>query len=145
MAPHYRNKLKEITMYVSDTMLNHDRMYEVAEANPYKGVKAGNCNVTQCQKWGASSWNDATKAWYCESCATEIKKFSNGLFEVFINKDNHFDYDTEVFVKKVLSYQGKIKESKKPILQFKRYGEKLGRNSLCSCGSGIKYKKCCIK
>ena len=25
-----------------------------------------------------------------------------------------------------------------------RYGEKVGRNDLCPCGSGVKYKKCCI-
>ena len=26
---------------------------------------------------------------------------------------------------------------------IKRVGEKVGRNSPCPCGSGIKYKKCC--
>ena len=27
--------------------------------------------------------------------------------------------------------------------QFKRENKKIGRNELCSCGSGKKYKKCC--
>jgi hypothetical protein len=26
----------------------------------------------------------------------------------------------------------------------RRYGEKVGRNDLCPCGNGVKYKKCCI-
>lgn len=29
------------------------------------------------------------------------------------------------------------------IKTYKRIGEKAKRNSICSCGSGIKYKKCC--
>lgn len=28
--------------------------------------------------------------------------------------------------------------------QYKRDMPKIGRNALCSCGSGFKYKKCCI-
>jgi preprotein translocase subunit SecA len=28
-------------------------------------------------------------------------------------------------------------------LQQRRVGEKVGRNDLCPCGSGKKYKKCC--
>ena len=27
---------------------------------------------------------------------------------------------------------------------YKRKEKKIGRNDLCSCGSGKKYKKCCI-
>ena len=30
-----------------------------------------------------------------------------------------------------------------PVQQVKRTGEKVGRNDLCPCGSGKKYKKCC--
>ncbi|OSB19535.1 hypothetical protein B2H94_09980 [Clostridium sporogenes] len=28
---------------------------------------------------------------------------------------------------------------------FTRYSKKVGRNNLCPCGSGKKYKKCCGK
>jgi len=27
---------------------------------------------------------------------------------------------------------------------FKPYGKKIGRNTPCPCGSGRKYKKCCL-
>ncbi|MCG8572964.1 MAG: SEC-C domain-containing protein, partial [Spirochaetes bacterium] len=27
---------------------------------------------------------------------------------------------------------------------FRPYGKKIGRNSPCPCGSGKKYKKCCL-
>ena len=29
--------------------------------------------------------------------------------------------------------------------QYVRSGSKIGRNQLCPCGSGVKYKRCCIK
>jgi preprotein translocase subunit SecA len=29
--------------------------------------------------------------------------------------------------------------------EFKEKGLKIGRNDLCPCGSGLKYKKCCGK
>lgn len=29
------------------------------------------------------------------------------------------------------------------LVQQRRVGEKVGRNDLCPCGSGKKYKKCC--
>ena len=29
--------------------------------------------------------------------------------------------------------------------KFRRTGQKIGRNDPCSCGSGLKYKKCCGK
>lgn len=33
----------------------------------------------------------------------------------------------------------------KPAKPFVRDGDKLGRNDQCSCGSGKKYKNCCLK
>ena len=32
-----------------------------------------------------------------------------------------------------------------PITQMIRKRPKVGRNEDCSCGSGLKYKKCCLK
>lgn len=28
---------------------------------------------------------------------------------------------------------------------IRKYDKKIGRNDLCPCGSGLKYKKCCLK
>ena len=33
----------------------------------------------------------------------------------------------------------------KAVIVIKQKKEKIGRNDLCFCGSGKKYKKCCIK
>ena len=34
-----------------------------------KGVKGGNCNITGCQKPGATWYNHGSYAWYCPKCA----------------------------------------------------------------------------
>ncbi len=37
-----------------------------------KGIKDGNCNVTDCQKPGATYYNKSTKKYYCKACAEMI-------------------------------------------------------------------------
>jgi len=39
--------------------------------------------------------------------------------------------------------QKRIRKPKNPIAPYKRNDPKIGRNELCPCGSGKKYKKCC--
>ena len=39
----------------------------------------------------------------------------------------------------------KKEETKKKNIPFKRSIKKIGRNELCPCGSGKKYKRCCGK
>lgn len=41
-----------------------------------KGKQGGNCNVTACQKPGATWWNTSTRAYYCAHCASEINGWS---------------------------------------------------------------------
>ncbi|MDO8414843.1 MAG: hypothetical protein Q7S87_01380 [Agitococcus sp.] len=41
-----------------------------------KGKQDGNCNVTACQKPGATWWNTSTRAYYCANCASEINRWS---------------------------------------------------------------------
>ncbi|GAB5513217.1 SEC-C metal-binding domain-containing protein [Rhodopirellula baltica] len=31
------------------------------------------------------------------------------------------------------------------IIQGKQFEEKLGRNDLCPCGSGLRFKRCCLR
>ena len=40
--------------------------------------------------------------------------------------------------------QGKL-ENRGKVVPFKRALPKVGRNDLCPCGSGKKYKKCCLR
>lgn len=37
-----------------------------------KGVKNGNCNMTRCQRPGATWYNHGSHAYYCEDCAWEL-------------------------------------------------------------------------
>jgi hypothetical protein len=39
-----------------------------------KGKYMQNCNVTACQKPGATWWNSIMKAYYCRSCAWDINR-----------------------------------------------------------------------
>ncbi len=55
-----------------DTRERHEAMIDLAKTNDRKGKKGGDCNVTQCQKPDASSYNTAMRAYYCESCAQDI-------------------------------------------------------------------------
>lgn len=41
-----------------------------------KGKQNGNCNVTACQRPGATWWNTSTRAYYCANCASEINRWS---------------------------------------------------------------------
>jgi len=47
-----------------------------AKTNKLKGIKGGDCNVTQCQEAGASSFNPPMRAYYCEQCAINIRSAS---------------------------------------------------------------------
>ena len=56
------------TERMKEFRLNQER----AETNERKGKHGGDCNVTQCQKPGASSYNHAMRAYYCEACAEKL-------------------------------------------------------------------------
>lgn len=72
----------------------HSEMCKLAKTNPRKGVKGGDCNVTQCQKSGASSFNPPMRAWYCYKCASDMHKSSLSYGEEpFIRpEDLHADF-----------------------------------------------------
>lgn len=53
-----------------------DAVNVTAVSAKFKGVKDGNCNVTACQKPGASWWNTSTRRYYCGHCAREINRWS---------------------------------------------------------------------
>ena len=57
------------------------------------------------------------------------------------NAQQHLD-----ILKTIEDYEigGLTKKQKNQILQPIRIGEKVGRNDKCPCGSGNKYKKCCL-
>ena len=141
----------------SEAMTTFRFMKQFAKTNHRKGKRGGDCNVTQCQKPGASSWNEPMKAYYCEKCITAIYESSceNGDSRfVFINPDRDirsdytFEYETEEMLEKIMEEQladanrmltGDV-HSHKP---FVRTDFKIGRNEKCPCDSNKKYKKCC--
>ncbi|MCP4528504.1 MAG: hypothetical protein GY833_21710 [Aestuariibacter sp.] len=131
----------------------HSAMYELADRNPMKGRKGGDCNITQCQKNGASSWNRGSLAWYCESCGNELNKYNphsmdDGQPMVDVEPDFYHAYDpdgkwikgepSQLTKRMTDDFAGEFE--RKP---FVHQGRKIGRNEPCTCRSGKKYKKCC--
>ncbi len=123
-------------------------MREKAKTNEQKGKFGGDCNVTQCQKAGACSYNHAMRAYYCEECANKINEASithNGVGLCDIIPDNsHLDENISKNEEEKRN-QTIEPDSYRPITQpLKRIDGKIGRNEKCPCGSNIKYKKCCL-
>lgn len=79
------------------------------------------------EKYGSENRRDPTRG-IIEIYQDLKKLFSNTEFE---NADDYFDYEK-------FSDSNKIQE---PIINI----ETLGRNDPCRCGSGKKYKKCCME
>lgn len=131
----------------------YDAMYQLADRNEQKGKKGGSCNITQCQKHGASSWNRGSLAWYCESCGNELNHFNPNVMDdgepmVAVEPDFYHAYDPEgsyvegeasQLTKRMTDDITHVQATKSRV----RAGKKVGRNAECTCGSGLKYKKCC--
>lgn len=71
--------------------------------------------------------------------ATWKEKFSDAE-EYFYDKNYFSDYDSDFDVEDDAGLQFQWPETRQPIVK----GEKTGRNDPCPCGSGKKYKKCCL-
>ncbi len=73
----------------------------------------------------------------------EYKKEAFTLFENLLNKLKQ-DFITILFNLKVVETPEKQNENSEPKkINPKNFGKKIGRNELCFCGSGKKYKHCC--
>ncbi|AAQ64176.1 hypothetical protein KVP40.0105 [Vibrio phage KVP40] len=77
------------------TRERHEAMIDLAKRNERKGKKGGDCNVTQCQKPGASSYNTAMRAYYCESCAHDIWQAGQRDGRDFIRPTPDYTYKYE--------------------------------------------------
>jgi len=77
--------------------------------------------------------------------AEQVVRLSNGYpttereAQLFDSQKEQNEKNAEDFIKKKLADAGITLHAKK------REGEKVGRNELCKCGSGKKFKKCCAK
>jgi hypothetical protein len=160
---------RQSSIMVTGTMERHNLMYSIAKDNQDKGVAGGDCNVTQCQSKGASSYNEPMSAFYCQQCANAI---NNGNDEPFVDSQPDFsiEYGKDIKERYVKSTINKTVENTSDKVEYKPYisknadeyypshypilgikkgvtltrnHEKIGRNDPCSCGSGKKYKKCC--
>ena len=60
---------------MGDLQDRYEEMCIKAETNTKKGVKGGDCNVTQCQEPDSAFYfNKSTRKYYCQHCAIEINK-----------------------------------------------------------------------
>lgn len=64
----------------------------------------------------------------------------------YVEVDTHYNEELAArFLLMKISPDSELNHDKDRYKSFERKTPKLGRNDLCSCGSGKKYKKCCIK
>jgi hypothetical protein len=153
---------RQSAITTTDTMERHNLMRSIAKANPDKGVAGGDCNVTQCQREGASSYNEPMSAFYCQQCADAINSGndepfvdSQPDFSIEYGKDPENRYVDSPMIKPVENKVEDINEYSRSVpenahllgyekgVTLTRKNKKLGRNDPCPCNSGRKYKKCC--
>lgn len=141
------------TIEFSSSSDRHSAMYDLADRNEKKGKKGGSCNITQCQKDGASSWNRGSHAWYCEDCGNELNRYNPNVMDdgapmVDVEPDFYHAYspdgcyseDEPSQLTKRMTDAFPQATTAKPVV---RQSAKIGRNDSCPCTSGLKYKKCC--
>ena len=128
-----------------------EMMREKAKTNEAKGKYGGDCNVTQCQKEGACSYNTAMRAYYCKDCANKINEASQrfeGVELCQVLEDHSHLLDGELNNNKNLDELTAFLRGTKntSVMQpWRRVDGKTGRNEKCPCGSNLKYKKCCLQ
>ncbi len=66
-------------------------------------------------------------------------KNSDEMIDSIVFSDEKWVYDKELEELSKIMLEGKGQG------RYIKIGKKVGRNDRCSCGSGLKYKKCCIK
>lgn len=126
-----------------------------AETNERKGKRGGDCNRTQCQAPGASSWNTGSLSWYCNECAVMLNEANPVAYNqppmIEALPDDTYNYESELRLQELLKQakksrpQAKVRDPFIPTIvkPYIRDVAKTGRNSPCPCGSKKKYKKCC--
>lgn len=163
-----------------DTWDRHNFMYKFAEVNEAKGKKGGSCNITQCQKKGASCYNGGMDAYYCSKCWDDI--YSSATYhgavpqdwikQEYRQEDHHYVYGAEGGIQDLQNLVSNVSDAVPEKREYRgdthkdalfsgfvdnshiigrdrshnpwvRGGPKVGRNSECPCGSGVKFKKCC--
>jgi hypothetical protein len=137
-----------------------EEMEDKATTNKLKGKKGGDCNRTQCQAPGASSWNTGSLSWYCHECAVMLNEANPVAYHqppmVDVLPDHTFDYESELRLQEFLKSAKSITTDHHtpksvrnngftpgPATPQQRTTPKVGRNDPCPCNSKKKYKKCC--
>ncbi len=139
-----------------------------------KGQFKALCNRTACDNFDAVYYNHSTKMYYCEECAHKINRVNPESHQIFGHElctvstkttsitgdpySDHIEYlPYEDYVIDNIPPPYIISDPYKHILDggfTPRYNgkevkvrtePKIYRNDPCSCGSGLKYKKCCLK
>lgn len=117
-----KKPLDELTEDMS-TSERFEFMYEYAELNSKKGKKGGCCNITQCQKEGACSYNGSTDAYYCTKCWDMIYASAtyNGLQEVDWIKEEYrepdFTFEYEGPLPDIILSMPELTEKQKQLLE----------------------------
>ena len=74
-------------------------------------------------------------------------KHAGGIFFMDTRNGNIYDFESEEFMDVMSNIEGHLREMTIPPTekQMKRNPPRVGRNEPCPCGSGKKFKKCCLE
>lgn len=105
----------------------------------------------QQQQFGAKKSNLPKKCKNCEFCFTCYGECPKNRIVALPNEDARLNYLCEglklffAHTKKHMQDMAALLKSGRPAAEIMQHKGKIGRNDLCLCGSGLKYKKCCGK
>ena len=123
-----------------------------------KGDYNCECNRTACSNDDAIYYNKSTEKYYCEECAYVLNEHNRKDAIEMFGSDLCVKHDDNVYVDeidKIINHFSTIRPNdiyypldrakplKRGYYDSVRTEPKQGRNDLCNCGSGKKYKKCC--
>lgn len=67
----------------------HPSRYPIHEDAEKGQTYGGVCNITHCDNTGAVMWNGMTYGLYCDSCATEINRYSHHGYDICFKVDQY--------------------------------------------------------
>lgn len=149
--------------HISYAQLNAELPGIITEFKACKDAFNLTCLATMCLTFGfnevAHTFNGLVKKGYLDESVTELESIEHWDASTYTDKQNQLNYITNDFdimsLKSWASYTHPNEAPYSPHLDDEYLslldenmplvvGAKIGRNDPCPCGSGKKYKKCCL-
>lgn len=141
----FSNQVKDVFLYQKET----GRMRIVSSAGKAKDDLRYSCFVLQptLQPISKNEQNDyiwSTMLWYNDENRVQINLVLDDNQEIKeLSMIFHNQEDIPEEREEALRIQGQNRANERLQRYISIHGKKIGRNEMCPCGSGKKYKKCC--